>query len=242
VLMLDETITMSSDWIAHGIMDSIVDSYFPFLNDIEKEVVNIENMLSATETTTEPQDLSASTINSSLTSPVKESDDSEEKRSVTLVIKHEDTYQSATRTHFSLPKKRGAFKQRFKALMHSLLTFLRSRFASSNNVNASRIATTVRRMARTRRLVTSLTRFLATKSEVVASLKKRLLSTGEAGIGNGTGDDQDVFVYMGDVQGLQFTFSRRFVVILLVLIFVFAVCRPHFVASAITRPLRTSPQ
>ena len=56
-------------------------------------------------------------------------------------------------------------------------------------------------MARIRRLVTSLTRFLAVKSEVVAQVKKRLLTKGEWGLGTGTEDDLDVFVYMGDVQG-----------------------------------------
>ncbi|KAK7694720.1 hypothetical protein QCA50_001908 [Cerrena zonata] len=59
---------------------------------------------------------------------------------------------------------------------------------------------TVHRMAKTRRLVTSLTRFLAAKSEVVAQIRKRMLKTGEAGLGNGTGDDRDVWMYMGDVQ------------------------------------------
>lgn len=61
---------------------------------------------------------------------------------------------------------------------------------------------TVHRMAKTRRLVTSLTRFLAAKSEVVAQIRKRMLKTGEAGLGNGTGDDRDVWMYMGDVQGI----------------------------------------
>ncbi|OBZ79405.1 Magnesium transporter ALR1 [Grifola frondosa] len=45
ILLLGETVNMSSDWIAHGIMDSIVDSFFPFLEGIEKEVTEIENLV-----------------------------------------------------------------------------------------------------------------------------------------------------------------------------------------------------
>jgi len=63
-------------------------------------------------------------------------------------------------------------------------------------------ALTLRRMARTRRLVTSLTRLLATKSEVVAQIRKRLLTSGHPGLGNGAGKDDDieVAIHMGDVQ------------------------------------------
>ena len=46
-----------------------------------------------------------------------------------------------------------------------------------------------------------MTRFLAVKSEVVTQVKKRLLTKGEWGLGSGTEDDLDIFVYMGDVQG-----------------------------------------
>ena len=37
---------MSAEWIAHGLMDSIVDSFFPHLEIIEKEVMGIERLLS----------------------------------------------------------------------------------------------------------------------------------------------------------------------------------------------------
>jgi magnesium transporter len=58
-------------------------------------------------------------------------------------------------------------------------------------------------MARTRRLVTSLGRLLATKSEVVLQIRKRLLIAGRSRMGNETskGDELDVAIYMGDVQG-----------------------------------------
>lgn len=202
VLMLDETVTMSSDWIAHGIMDSIVDSYFPYLHDIENEVLSIESVLVSTGTAIgydAPAELSGTTI----VSPGIEKSgqpDFDEKHHTSLAIKHEETYQSTIRTHFSIPKRRRSIKRQFNNMLHTLSTFLKNRLTSEQSPHTHNIVNTVRRMARTRRLVTSLTRFLAAKSEVVAQVKKRLLNTGEAGIGNGTHDDQDVFMYMGDVQ------------------------------------------
>lgn len=74
-------------------------------------------------------------------------------------------------------------------------------------------AVTLRRMARTRRLVTSLTRLLATKSEVVAQIQKRLLTSGRSGLGNGAGKDDDieVAIYMGDVQDHILTLQHSLV-------------------------------
>jgi len=50
--------------------------------------------------------------------------------------------------------------------------------------------------------VTSLTRLLATNSEVVAQIRKRLLTSSYATLPNGNklDDDLDVAIYMGDVQ------------------------------------------
>ncbi len=52
-------------------------------------------------------------------------------------------------------------------------------------------------MARTRHLATSVARVLATKPEVVARIRKRLLASD----GPDTSDDGEVATYIGDVQG-----------------------------------------
>lgn len=61
-------------------------------------------------------------------------------------------------------------------------------------------ASTLRQMARTRRLVTSLGRLLASKSEVVAQIKKRLLKTGTLDP-SVNAEELEVAMYMGDIQG-----------------------------------------
>ncbi|KAG6890374.1 hypothetical protein C0992_001964 [Termitomyces sp. T32_za158] len=45
IILLQEVINMTSDWIAHGILDSIVDSFFPLLEEIEREVAAIEDVV-----------------------------------------------------------------------------------------------------------------------------------------------------------------------------------------------------
>ena len=60
----------------------------------------------------------------------------------------------------------------------------------------------LRRMARARKLVTSLSRLLGSKSEVVTQIRKRLLKTGAQGSGNDSKTEElEVAIYMGDVQG-----------------------------------------
>jgi magnesium transporter len=56
---------------------------------------------------------------------------------------------------------------------------------------------TLRRMARTRKLVTVLGRLLGTKSDVVTQIRKRLTRSAHAGH---TSEELEVAIYMGDVQ------------------------------------------
>jgi Mg2+ and Co2+ transporter CorA len=56
-------------------------------------------------------------------------------------------------------------------------------------------------MARARRLVTSLARLLATKSEVVSQIRKRFLISGPQTTSPQGNEDVEIAIYMGDVQG-----------------------------------------
>ncbi len=51
-------------------------------------------------------------------------------------------------------------------------------------------------MAKARRLVTSLTRLLASKADVVLQIRKRLLSGNDKKV-----EDVEIAIYMGDIQG-----------------------------------------
>jgi len=115
-----------------------------------------------------------------------------------LVPRKDDLSLGRTAPHFGWwPSSLSTWHSwRLASRFLSLITKRNSRtqFHSENPA-----AGNLRRVARTRRLVTTLTRVLSTKSEVVGRLRKRLLTPGEHGIV--VQDDIEVAIYMGDVQG-----------------------------------------
>ncbi|RDB29644.1 hypothetical protein Hypma_015563 [Hypsizygus marmoreus] len=204
IMLLEEVINMSSDWIAHGILDSIVDSFFPILEEIEKEVVAIEDLvLAAGNAVSLPGHTSNfSPLSSMHTSPVLEEKASMIQNSESQSLDEKNPLQSIehTRTRFSSPRLTLPLAlRRFKRMVGRTWRALRSQ---AQLPQSSPTHTTLRRMARTRKLVTSLARLLATKSEVITQIRKRLLTSGKSGLGNGTGknEDLDVAIYMGDIQ------------------------------------------
>lgn len=188
-----------------------MDSFFPFLEEIEREIISIENLVFADDATR----LQAAASDVSLPPSISNSDTVVSKSS----LDHENIFspplsekpdqRNSQRMRFSVPKQRLFSLRRLKQLARRLSLII-SQVNFNLHIKQPQTNTTftaVHRVAHVRRLVTSLSRFLATKSEVVAQVKKRILMTGEHGLGNGTGDDRDVFVYMGDVQGMRGTRS-----------------------------------
>ncbi|KAF7985342.1 hypothetical protein HWV62_6551 [Athelia sp. TMB] len=200
-----------ADWIAHGILDSVVDSFFPFLEEVEKEVLEVEDIVFSED----PRTTQVSELQPTMSSVVEQQSLSEkastikqpaESEKLPVAMDEKLVPQNSAKTRFSFPRPTPSLiLRRLKRAVQSIsisisLTItVTTQRAPSNSTN-----TTLRRMARTRRLVTSLTRLLATKSEVVAQIRKRLLMAGHSGLGNGAGKDDDieVAIYMGDVQGM----------------------------------------
>ncbi|KAF8898788.1 hypothetical protein BD779DRAFT_1485544 [Infundibulicybe gibba] len=205
IILLEEVTTMSSDWIAHGILDSIVDSFFPFLEEIEKEVVAIDDIvfsgdiphfippvvpqhppteLDTVVVETMPEKADLTEFGASL---------SDEKYSLRAGSKHKP------RTRFAPPRLNlSLFLRHTRRAVHKIWIS----FSSPSPSPPSTTAITLRRMARARRTVTSLARLLASKYEVVAQIRKRLLNAGQSGLGNGSskGEDIEIAIYMGDIQ------------------------------------------
>ncbi|KAF7347867.1 hypothetical protein MVEN_01544600 [Mycena venus] len=190
IMLLEKVVNMSSDWIAHGILDSIVDSFFPFLQGLEKEVMAIEDIVfsgegevpanagSAEATPSEPRDI-------------------EKTSSQVFELSEKNVARLQTsQTHFSLPWP--SFLAKWKINIPKR----RRKAAPPVTANRSPTGLTLHRMARARRLVTSLSRLLASKSEVVAQLRKRLLTSSQSGSTSSSGDVEraEVAMYLGDVQ------------------------------------------
>lgn len=215
IVLLDEVVNMSSDWIAHGILDSIVDSFFPFFNEIEREVMDIDDLVyadaDAEEISEEPVVIVAephtpSTLKQELppepTPLTKESPlQSEEKKTSAPSNPSEESI----RPHFTAPRPtlRMLFRRARRyiiGLWHRLSRLTR---AQNRPAKVNPRITTLRRMAKTRRLVTNLGRSLAGKSEVVTRIRKRLLQQGfEPALGNGgsKSEELEVAIYMGDIH------------------------------------------
>lgn len=188
-------------------MDSIVDSFFPFLEEIEQEIINIENLIFSDDNMRLHQQivsdiaLEPSVSNSDTLVSHGSFDEKDKEKDSSPSLKPEE--RSIHRMQFAVPSiQRRPPIQRARLLSRRLSLMVSHVKSQVNQPRKMPAPNTVHRVAHVRRLVTSLSRFLATKSEVVAQVKKRILMTGEHGLGNGTGDDRDVFVYMGDVQGM----------------------------------------
>lgn len=214
ILKLSQSVNMTSDWIAHGIMDSIVDSFFPFLEGVEKEVANMESLLVSEDVSTDPAVTNPPPAPADIpTTPgfekVVATNEKSETSSFVVTEKPHDTLKAAERkTHFKLPSSWRLYLRGLKSSVQAFYGHFRVVF---KHTPTAKTTNTVHRMARTRRLVTSLTRVLAHKSEVVAQLQKRLLTVGQGGLGNGTDHDHDVYVYMGDVQDHILTLQQALV-------------------------------
>jgi len=186
ILLLEATVNMSSDWIAHGILDSIVDSFFPFLQGLEKEVMAIENIVFPSVAS------DSSNARSTGTSNLKAKD--VEKTSPLVWTAELNEKAVAPRTPLS--STCSSLIRRYKKS-----AMKRWRRSSPATAGATPTASTLHRMARARRLVTSLSRLLASKSEVVTQLRKRLLTTVNGSSGGGDGERVvEVTIYLGDVQ------------------------------------------
>lgn len=191
-------------WIAHEILDSIVDSFFPFVEEIEKEVMAIESVVY-----NEDSPESTVTTPSSSLAPARTSRTftMEEKAfSPNLVADEKQLFFRdvasirTTKTQFSLPRLTfGLMLRRLRRAFFRFIGLFNPSGSKSRNVKPSfsRASFDLRRMARTRRLVTSVARVLATKPEVVAGIRKRVMTADHLI----AGDDAEVGIYLGDVQG-----------------------------------------
>ncbi|KAG9095834.1 hypothetical protein FRC06_009363 [Ceratobasidium sp. 370] len=202
IVEFEQTIQMSSDWISHGLMDSMVDAFAPILRKIDKEVEGVDSLITNMKTQLEPAPPSEITV-------IGGSSDAIEQKVVELE-KREKTSPVPSRVDFKLrlPLRLRVWKSRIRSWVRSMLP--KSLHGSSKEKITipeppTKLATfqTLLRMANTRRLVTSLGRLLATKSEVIGQLRKRLQGTNGNAVDWDEGDmagGQEVGIYLGDVQ------------------------------------------
>ncbi|PPQ62840.1 hypothetical protein CVT24_000534 [Panaeolus cyanescens] len=213
MVLLEEVVNMSSDrvidWICHNILDSIVDSFFPYLERIEKEVVGIDNLVYSDD----PEVLETTNLsNNILPLPNVNSTHHSDKEkiygphySLAKVIagsREKEKYSEAQRI-------RDSFRPRFVSPRLTLPLVLRrlkrrvgavwKHLRKKPEQAPSARQQVLRRMAKVRKLVTVLGRLLATKSDVITQIQKRLITTGRSRTDHNP-ENFELAIYMGDVQ------------------------------------------
>lgn len=192
-----------------------MDSFFPILASIEREVKDIDAHVLGGQSSTASTDVK--TITESSTTMGGDGTQSEKRHSASLdhsvrekpdaiTVKAEDRPAHSVAIvlldpHVPLLRRfRNSFKQ-FRTLIRGEKD---SKKPESNPVSPTQ--RTLLKMAATRRIVTSLGRLLNTKGEVVAQIRKRLLSPGSRinrlSLPLNTSESADLAIYMGDVQGM----------------------------------------
>jgi len=199
---------LGTDWIAHGILDSIVDAYFPLLDSIEHEVKDLDDLVLSMDGHTTKERTPAEDGASKLT--CQEKTKKLEAFEVGVKLKTESSGYNHTPI---LGKAVGspAVLSRLPTLIRRIVTSLPvwrpkqwSILSRQPQQTSSSSRSPLRRMASARKLVTSLTRLLGTKSEVVSQIRKRL--TGRAMMGLNVGQFEqalaaEISIYLGDIQG-----------------------------------------
>ena len=223
-----------ADWIAHGIMDSVVDSFFPVLADIEMEVMAFDNLIYVEDDQHEELmglEVVDHTQSGSEASTTVKADSPMDVVSIAIPEPAYHPYEKPTlekvntitstggsiRPHFAPPRPtpRLVFRRVRRYIgkvSRRVWEFIWSRRERQEPRTNPRTLT-LRRMAKTRKLVTLLSRLLASKADVVTQIRKRLMQSGEPSLGNGgtKGEEMEVAIYMGDVQGVYCcaTWRRR---------------------------------
>ena len=182
---------LASDWIAHGIIDSVVDSFFPVLKGITREVEEIEGMVAgldddpavdhSPQSSTEAVDRTQTEIAINPDTPLLASekqgvlDEKLQRMGLSGTAQYTDTWFS--RWNYTIWRTAEIYWESVRRPRRHQAT------------PRSRRLQQLVKMTTTRRLVTTLARLLHSKSEVVAQIRKRL------------GGQDEVTIYLDDVQG-----------------------------------------
>ena len=185
----------SADWIAHDILDSIVDSFFPFLESIEMEAVAIDEAIFSGSLPAESP--KSPRVVSIITERTRINNDFQWEK----YADKDEKFQYSPRLRFVVPHLTVSL------MFHRIKRFISNAWKSCTwtvepppTPIPSQL--TLRRIGSTRKLVTSLVRLLGTKSDVLTAFRKRLMRTTVLKHKSTPGRSSDeLTIYSGDVQG-----------------------------------------
>ncbi|KAF8324880.1 uncharacterized protein EI90DRAFT_2933583 [Cantharellus anzutake] len=220
--MNNDTTVMTSDHIAHGLMDSIVDAFIPVIKRIGSEVENVDRLVAGVQDEDQMlRDWQTALQHAEVTQQVATPPRGVEPEAIDVFHLNEKRKESLPTPPTSQPRHRTWNRawRRSSSLMQYLFRHISRYCASLGTACAHRIkklwrrlvsarmtgrpkwravklarAKTLTRMSQTRRTVTLLARLLAPKNEALGILRKRL--TGVADLGAHLDDVQDHLLTM----------------------------------------------
>lgn len=206
VTRLFSRLTQSPDWIAHGVLDSVVDSFFPFIAQINKEVDEIEKFLYS------DPDCSDDAVKVSSTESKPSSDSTldsvdEKKDDASMTSYDEKPPLSPVRSQHVKTAMFRSSPLPISLYIRRARRFLKSKLSKTStetgvgepwiSQQANPATRTVYRMVKIRRLVTSLTRLLSTKADLIRQIRKRLVIRGDWSLDS----DPELYIHLGDILG-----------------------------------------
>lgn len=202
--MLDRIISLTeenhgSDWVAHGLLDSIVDAFFPLIRYVDTEVDEIDSL--SIDPTTDPRRHTQSSPESPPVSTAvdpKEAGESSEKN-----VLDEKPIAPRFEPVRPPPSPKPSWRRWARAHLPAVpsgLIYIRLFFLPTSSAAKRKHeeqpkqiydrSTMLKRITDTRRLVTGLSRLLGAKHQVIGRLRKRGAEIGEG-----------VEAYIGDLEG-----------------------------------------
>lgn len=202
------------DWIAHDILDSIVDSFFPFLENIQTEAMMFDKTLLIDNNCFSrnlnpiiimepPKSPKATSVISGLTQrrvPTRIDTGSQLNEKYSGDQEPEDKKsQHSPQPRFVVPGLTVSlvFHRTRRFITNVWNSWRTKKVKPPPTPTPSRLM--IRRIGSTRKLVTSLVRLLATKSDVLTAFKKRLMR--KAALKATGRSSDDLVIYSEDVQG-----------------------------------------
>jgi Mg2+ and Co2+ transporter CorA len=216
LLDLTQPVKLTSDWIAHGLFDSIVDAFFPLLSFLETEIEDIEMLTSA------PLSQSRHKTKKSTIVGLEGGGSKAKDRSLPIAYLHEKEERLAFRPlpQIALPDmavyvlppvfltRRWCVKRKAASDDNAPPPLPRSFIQRVFGINKKRSRTTafisntardqstmLRRIADTHKIVTGLSRLLTPKNDSVRGLRKRLVDLRGPSMSM-----TEMTIYMGDVH------------------------------------------
>lgn len=207
---------MTVDWIAYGLMDSIVDTFFPLIDFIEAEADDIDAFLANPLRLEEKTPSTLPQLNgkggSRFTSIIRQQLSKLKPTWFTVRTPQVTQFFGVIKNTALVTQREADFSKMGQAKAKqskSAPKTLSNKALKGVNEDLYDRGKMLTRIAVSRKLVMGLSRLLVPKSDVVRGLRKRLRDEKNILGSNEPGQRHDIGIYLGDLQGRLFRYMVK---------------------------------